>query len=231
VDEPEAAGEWGAAEVTGGAGGPGATHAPGEAGTSATPASAAKHAKDMLAQAPAPVAGRVDLNLNPKTPDSMPWQRWKAPATGGEVGRTVAAPKYEYHVQKQRGANKFRVRYTLRLDATIKLDPDKTKKLHQELDGMYGHEQRHVGNLITILQRAKAELEKVAGVEYKSQEAARKAGERNIRRIADTVQEAIRRDSEHSGKDPKSPAPGRPYAPIGTMPDEPEAPNEAEPHD
>ena len=86
------------------------------------------------------------------------------------------------------------------------------------LETAYGHEQRHVENFLAIMKRAEKKLKGLEDVEYDSNQAASKAGEKNLNAFAKDIRKALADDANHRGKDPKSPTRGLPYKPIGAMP-------------
>jgi RHS repeat-associated protein len=158
----------------------------------------------------------VTLNLNPTKPDSMKWTRAKLPPNIG--GRTTVVPEYSWHTQTS-NTGTVRVRYTIRLVATIQLDPANIAMNNKlTIETAYGHEQLHVKNAISILQQAKTKLATVANTEYDSQADAEAAAKKHCKQAQDWVQKRLDLDKHHHGKDPKSPMLGKGEPPIGEMP-------------
>ena len=160
--------------------------------------------------------GLAELKLSPKDVDSMPWYKYKS--KGDEVSNTTVAVGGKYVVQKKRGANEYRVRYTITGDAKIQLDPAAIAKKARTKKGLnmktaYGHEQRHVENFIDNMERAKAKLDEAEKKVYDSEKEAREDADEILEEARDDVEEQTELDKAHQSVDPESPPDGEPMDP------------------
>jgi hypothetical protein len=168
--------------------------------------------------------GHVVLQLTPEKPDSMDWSKAKFKEPD-KVSNTHTNVGGDWKVEKESrgGKDVYRVKYTLKGTAVIELDPERIKVLARRKRGLsletaYGHEQRHVENFITIMKRGEDKLKGLEEAEYDSNQAASKAGEKNLNAVAKEIKKALADDARHQGKNPKSPTEGEPYKSIGVMP-------------
>jgi RHS repeat-associated protein len=165
--------------------------------------------------------GEVKFEITPEKVDSMDW--YSSTLGGkGEVGRTVIISLAAPWKGKKLDNGCGQVLFTVTLDIHIRLDlKELAKQKTVTKAGVYGHEQVHVDNIITIVKREAKVLADVEAKEFKTVAEAKAAAEEAIKKFDKSVHAAYDLDQKHISVDPKSPTAGKGEAPKGKMPAQP----------
>ena len=170
-------------------------------------------------------SGLADLKLNVTKPDSMPWSSGTLP---GKFATTGYSERISVRYQTNKTKTMFRFKFTMEVKLSIILDLKniskfKSKKQFKGLSRAtaYGHEQKHVGNMIMIEMDAQAELTKAEATTYKTLAEAQKAVQKTFRDVKKRLDIRRKLEQNHGGKKPKSPGKYEFVQPLGTMPAKP----------
>jgi hypothetical protein len=164
--------------------------------------------------------GKVEFKITPEKVDSMDWYTSKLGGKG-EVGRTVLLNLAVPWKGKPSSNGCGKVNFTVTADIHIRIDLAEFRKTNATITLMYGHEQVHVANLITILHREAKILAEVEEKEFKTPDEAKTAALEAIKKFETAVKTAYNLDAVHNSKEPKSPPKGKGLPPQGKMPKDP----------